>query len=862
MAKLILAHDILDKSKWEVLDDVNVAEVLSKRFDSMPENARLYLGEVCDAHDITPKTKEGVAALVNLDPKAVVIFANFPEGGVGAIFGGGFKAVTKFITSIFSLPKPTVQSREARNQRQGNSRDSLVGRTNEPRPLQRVPDIYGKLVAIPDMISPPLTKFIGNQEVEISQLVLGRGNYTIENVKDGDTPLASISGSSLQVYAPGTSPSSRIKDEHEPQLSIGTVIEEGNFTCRRLNEVNGQILEPPNSAYLNSYIPGVSYNDNEIIISESASTIILSDYFKVGDTVILDSPEVDISYDTETANYRGFVDPSGTFTVAFATETALVLDKPEEVNDTWLKMSQRRSDNPTLPVTARISNIQEVKWTDQFFLGDGIRFEELFLNFIAPQGLYKDNGESQLTESVICEVELVTCDNKGNVTPDSITTTHDFTIKGSSVVTSSRALTVKLDLDKTKNYLIRAKRSSNTDRGFDGSVVDEIRWRDCFGVEKLPDLNFPECTTIIAQTLATAGAAAVKERKLTMLVSRLLPSRDDDGVAGELKATSSPREIIPAIYTDKAIGGGNYDDIDFSSLSDACEAVAEYFGTSIPLAYGNAFTAGQISVEEMIVSICDTCFIRVYRNGDKITFRADIPTQLPRLLFNHRNKRPDTEKRTVRFGVLDDYDGVKITWQDESGAPQDVYLPNENVRRPNEIRVEGVSSEQHATLHAWRAWNKMRYQNLAISFDGLAECAFVNVKDAILVADMTRSDTIAGEIEAVEGLTLTIKPNKKLEEGATYSCHLQYSTGVVQAIDVASYTQTTLTLTTPPAFSLSTDIANSMKALFILVKVGPDRTSTRVLITRKAPKENSIYTITGINDDDRYYAQDRLYAEE
>ena len=934
MLELVLAMDPFEKNTWEVIKTDDVGRELSKRFSSMPDGARLYLDNISEECDITPRSKEGVEALSGLT-EGRLFFVNYPAGPVALIL---IAVVAAVAVSLLLIPKVSVDSRTQRNQRQGNSRDSLTARTNEPRPLQRVPDIYGSLRAIPDMIAPPLTRFVGHREVEVSQLILGRGEFDIDDIRDGETPLSSIAGSSIQVYAPGTSASTRLSNGDTPQLSVGTTIEDGHFTPKRLNEVNGQLLMPPNNNTFSSASNILFIGPDQVALFDSTDAEDFADYFAPGDPVSISNAAFDlntieasafsnfsisstfqlprilaldlfvgdavtivdsdgsvndlsgsytvsavdatnVTFDSVPAKLSDWtaaigstkgltltrsartvaIDLSGSYTVTTASSSGLVLDNPSVVNSDWLRLSA--ADDFTSQVTsASITTISSIRWTDQFFLGSSIDFEELVLNFVAPQGLYKDDGAAQVTELVEGEIELVTCDEEGELTASSSTTTHSFSLKGSAISRVLRAITVTIAIDPTKFYLIRARRTSDTDRSYEGTVVDEIRWRDCFGVKKHPTLVFPEATSMVAQTLSTAGAQALKDRKLNMLVSRKIASRNSSGEPGALAASSSPREIVPAIYEDLAIGAGSLSDIDFQSLSDACLSVENYFGTSLPLVYANAFTAAQVSIEEMITSVCETCFIRAYRNGEKLTFKPDTPEQLPRLLFNHRNKKPNSEKRALRFGVFNDHDGVKLTWQNLDGEPEVVELPHSGLRKPKDLKLEGISSTEHAQLHAWRAWNKMQYQNLSVSFDGLSECAFVSQRDAVLVADMTRSDTITGEVEAVDGLTLTIKPNRPLDLEASYACHLQFDSGVVQAIDVAAQTASSLVLASAPAFSLSTDNQNSIKATFVLVEANTARTATRVLVTKKSPKEGGVYSIVGINDDDRYYAQDRLFA--
>ena len=64
-----------------------------------------------------------------------------------------------------------------------SSNNKLGNRENTQRIGGRIPDIFGTVLAIPDLIAPPLRYFQNNVEIEECLMCLGRGYYEISDVK-------------------------------------------------------------------------------------------------------------------------------------------------------------------------------------------------------------------------------------------------------------------------------------------------------------------------------------------------------------------------------------------------------------------------------------------------------------------------------------------------------------------------------------------------------------------------------------------------------------------------------------------------------------------------------------------------------
>ena len=291
--RVIIARDPLDLGKWEVHDDVrNVGGLLQREFLTWPDTARLYHGSVSQENDITPFDADGVERLKSIEGDVYAIV--YPEGP--ALLLVGLVVAIAAVVAIAVLLKPQIPetSIDSRNLQNSSPNNELAERTNRPRINARIPDIFGTVRSTPDLIAQVYKIYENNQEVEISYMCIGRGEYTVHDVKDGDTHLSYIPGSAAAFYNPGQSPNGGT-----PFYSVGAPIEEPLRRAKRVEQVVGQELRAPNSASATS--PGdfkFQYPDR---IYNSAGYN-LSDKFIAGDQIAVTGASYSGPSDTVATN--------------------------------------------------------------------------------------------------------------------------------------------------------------------------------------------------------------------------------------------------------------------------------------------------------------------------------------------------------------------------------------------------------------------------------------------------------------------------------------------------------------------------------------------------------------------------------
>lgn len=252
--RVIIVENPLDPREWVDFEVEEAIPFMMKHFGTWPKGARIYdmegvgLGALSRAselltgnglasRDVTPRDEAGVERLGTLNGPLIVAVA--PADPITAIITIVAIVVAIAVSLLLAPKMPSV------NNSQPSANNTLSARSNQARPSSRIPDIFGTVRSIPDLLQVPYREFLNNLELEIAYMCVGRGSYDLDDVRDGDTALTSIAGAAAHFYGPNTSP-----NYGDPQLSIGTPIDDPVLAVSKVESVNGQILRPPNANFI------------------------------------------------------------------------------------------------------------------------------------------------------------------------------------------------------------------------------------------------------------------------------------------------------------------------------------------------------------------------------------------------------------------------------------------------------------------------------------------------------------------------------------------------------------------------------------------------------------------------------------
>ena len=153
MQELIIVEDVLSMPEaWERISTFDVRKALVERFEVFPPTGKLYHGNVSKDTDVTPNSDKEIDALAEMPgPFYLIIYPGDIVFWAAVVF-----AVT---TVVLLTQRPKIPNVLARNDTVGSSNNELSDRTNKPRVNGRIPDIFGTVRAIPDLIALPYSVF-------------------------------------------------------------------------------------------------------------------------------------------------------------------------------------------------------------------------------------------------------------------------------------------------------------------------------------------------------------------------------------------------------------------------------------------------------------------------------------------------------------------------------------------------------------------------------------------------------------------------------------------------------------------------------------------------------------------------------
>ncbi|MFZ3193752.1 MAG: host specificity factor TipJ family phage tail protein [Moraxellaceae bacterium] len=718
------------------------------------------------------------------------------------------------------------------NRTQQSPNNSLGERQNKARLLERIEDIYGTVRSIPSLLQQVYRKYNDHTEIEYGYLCVGRGYYDIADVRDGDTLASEIDSMRVAFYDPFTSPNSGT-----PILTIGAAISEPVLAVTRSNNVDGTTLLAPDQANL---VGPASYQFKTAASVGSAGDRIVQPAASPSFSAILDAG------DPITVTGGAY---AGSYVVA-----SLISDNEIELTTATFASSST--------VSCTIIKTGATEWTGWVTMTDA-GMTEVWCNLVAPAGIFADFGSGKVTQTVDYTIEVEELDALLVATGNVIATSGTMTAK----VSEQRAITVEIPLTWTGPCRVRARRTNNF--GYPGgTVVDEIKWGDLYGVTPVTELHFGNVTTVQVVTKATRRALSVKERQFNCRATRRIPTYDGSTWSGTLAAdgtvatgtidgSNSFLDILAAITVDPLLGRQTLAALDIAQLWGVYQDVAAW--EPLCAEFGYTLDSDNISFEETVQMIASAVFCRAYRQSGRIRFSFEQAQPDSTMLFTHRNKRPASDSITRRFSSGSEYDGVEVVYNDAvTDQSETIKLPlDESATKYKKLELPGVRNYEQAWYRANREYRRLTLQRVSIETETTADGRLLLPNARIDIVDNTRFDAMDGEVIAQSGLELTLSRDVAFGVGA-HSIILMRRDGSLQSIAcTAGSSANRVVLAGAPTEAVVTTPggANGVRTIF---SFGADsgREAMAYLVQEVDIRDRSYVKVSAINYDPDYYAAD------
>lgn len=779
-----------------------------------------------------------------------------PSATIGV---AGWLAIISLVISVAAIalaPKSKIPGTISRNQESPNN--ALGSRSNQARPLQRVPDIKGTVKSIPDIIMPTYFKYQDlRTRVEHGYYCAGRKQLQIESIKDGDTPISLIDGASAQVYYPNNSPNSG-----SPDIQIGEFIDLPIYTPYRSNEVDGIALPAidevgatpiVNNTTTTPTPPGdiafsmqILITGVELSMEYQGQTNWLSPDYYVGNSIILENFIVTVfpfgpSYD---------LDVSGTYEIT-------------EVNQITSDVYQIKFNGITPPGGAvvpqlgcSVRTVYSTPYNEWYYMTRA-EVEHGFVNISAPNGIYRDTGATwPLTLTIEFDIDVEPVDIDGNASGS--ITTYSSQLSGNSSI--KRGITVEFDLPYSTRYRCRVRRTTSR-FALSGTIVDDLKWEDLYGLDDVDLADFGNVTTIQTKTIATPFATSVKDRQLNCIATEMLYEYTGSGVfAGTLSANSSAVQSYISDFIDPQLGNRPIAELDADGLLTLESDIVAYFGGTEYAEFSFTLDSTDITFQEYTQMLFNCIYSVAYRDGSIVKAHFERSNTTPSMLFTHRSKIPGSEtySRNFNFSQLDD--GVEFKWTNPDTNTQEViYLPADRSSvKPKKFESAGFRNYNQAYKRALREYNKILHEKVHIDFEATAEARYIKPGDVISVVKGTRTNTADGEVLAVsvDGYTLTLSQDVTFVPLDTHSIILKRNDGTTESIIcTAGAASNQVILSTLPTETIRTGIDYQRRTEFSFGN--DDRINAQLFIARTIDVSNQhTVQIKAVNYSSEYYADD------
>ncbi len=764
-------------------------------------------------------------------------------------------AVVSAVAVAVLVPLPDVADVSGSGGRQArrSPNNALSAPTNIVRTLDRAPDVFGRVTSFPDIIAPAVVQYIDHIKYQLEYLCVGHGYHDLVEFRSGDTPIDQIPGSSVAIYNPGEAPAEILK-------------------TRESNEVAGQELKGPNDRPLT-----VLTTSDTITYKQAADRGVISapsgawEGFEIGDQALLFQIAVTVSSTPYNLD--------GTYAITQPpTNTDLSIESVSTVNANWTNLV----DSTAYPVNSaspppQVTQPSAPQPVGPFIIPGADRNDQVWLDFTAPRGLAQgDNLNKTKTVQLTALFEEV--DDVGTPTGPSFS----YPITLSDNTRDPRFWTFKVTetngLQLNTRYRVQVERITDSAPSSTVTVVEEIRWQRLVGIEDISAPDTSKTTRVQIETKATEQVAALQERRFNVQATRKTVTWDGAQVIGNIETgeglTASRRfaDALLHYLLDPDLGALTIDRLDVQQLYDiqneldasAYPEKGEFSGT-----FDGANTP---ALEEMRqIAVAARCFL--YREGGIFGVTRDQEQPVSRALFTRRNKRPESEARTIRLNRPLDPNGIKLEYRDIiDDNPRTITLPDDlpsddplfglsNATNPITIEASGIRQWAQAWDRAQYEFRRQVYGRESVSTTVTDDGLLVPLNARVRHVDGTRltTDLSDGEIVGIDGLTLTTSEPCIFAGIETYSVVLRDVYGNPGApIGCTKRTDTVFgfVLEQAPPFPIRTRDAQGQRGT--LYSLGPDGSESAelYLLQRKTPEDGGYVTLELINYASEYYGAD------
>jgi hypothetical protein len=611
---------------------------------------------------------------------------------------------------------------------QESPNNTLQAQTNQARPYQGIPDIYGEPIPYPDLTGEAtqeyIEKSVGQAQKTITQLMsVSVETYEVDEVYTSKTLLSQIGGS-YTVYQP------------QNKQTIVPLVRE-TFS---INEIDGQELFAPNQveAQFSRSVYVVQSTDNRVenvagdqwklytnanldgitgvsIPTSGTLKILKTIGFNPGGIPIVDTFESSITATSINEN-------AGSYEIEFTSSDQQAID---EFSNIEIVLNELTAIGPFSSET------------------DG---SQLWIDFVFPRGL---KGTAEV--KVDYEIEGAT----GNVS-DSVT--YTFTKDSFDSQFFTRKLVSTVGAGKWTVSFVRLNDVGGTEN------PSQVKLERVATIREIQNKDYGNVTLIEVVVPATLQATSLRENKINLRGGRMVIgyNRTTGEVDYTLRRSRSGADHILHEYV--SVFGKSSSDLDLDALYDIYDNLSDprlgYFDWT--------FDDLNVSLGQRIQTIANAARIYLIPTGSKYTFRRDELQLAPSTILTRRDiAKNRTYKYSYKPQMNSDRDSVRVEYVDSSNNTK-AFIELRYDETSGQF-VEGVGSnplkielpcckeEYNAMNRAQLEIRKLYYLRENISDTFLTGNAnLVEQGELIRYEEVYNDSVIGGEVRSFSGSVITL----------------------------------------------------------------------------------------------------------
>lgn len=632
-----------------------------------------------------------------------------------------FAAVISIVSAVYAYSAvPKVKGDAG----QGATNSDFAAQKNTARLYQARSDIYGKIDVFPDLITANAAKIIRAGRAQVTQFMeIGYGDYAVEelNSRMGTTLISEIINASTEFFYPDADGKTLVTNYFEHHEVAGVNKESPRFMIQSQSGNIDSYEKNADTLTLRFIFPSAIYNIKNITEGLGFKLTGTRSGLNIGGDYLIN--KIDFQ----------------SIKVMFATFSALVVEIKDylSVNPNWASLPD--SSSSASSVTFARSEVYDS--VGPFYTPE--KGQSVIIDFEYPTGL---------NDFVTYNVSIQRVESPGGVAigaAQTFTVRHDGPGDGS---TSFRQFSETF-------------RPDGSDDG-EFFKVSVLRTRIESDASDKPSVSY--ITRIAAATDPVDRVfdnAVIAKVVLTEAPGSINPDRDKFNVPATRKTISyingvlvntlqpSRRFADAVLHEMHAVFGVPIDEIDLDSLY----AIQEDLDTRSPELgeFSFIFDDVKIPLGERIQSICDTCRVKVYNDGQWRFFREQKRSNVSCTITSRDISRDRNYTRQFKSRMPGNVNGVEVEWVNPETNKKDfvyrTFDEDGNViagKTLNSLRVQipGCRSLSQAVNRAEFEMSKLRKGGYTV-VDTLTSIGnTIDLGSVVLYCDVTNVDVLSGEI--------------------------------------------------------------------------------------------------------------------